>query len=259
MNRNIVFSLCYNTTDAVREAIKNLYGRNKRKDFQHFIVDLEFPLLKGNEIPENIELAKRINTVNLKDIAHDYGSVYLKLPNIGVQQNHSQFYNYIKPDDSDVLIALDVDEDVITNGWVKAMAECLRSGKIGLVSLLQTDIEQYIQKEFYTIKEHNSYRMWVMKAMTNMALIGMSGEFLNKINLTLPFPESAKIYGYIESLVHLLAEHGFDWAILPDYQVEHNAQPNTLYREWKNWLIHKNITPQIHFDEFLSLKINGKL
>ena len=254
MNRNIVFSLCYNTTDAVREAIKNLYGRNNKKDFQHFIVDLEFPLLKGNEIPKNIDLAKRINTVTLQDIASDYGSVYVKFPNVGVQQNHSQFYNYIKPDDSDVLIALDVDEDVITNGWVKAMADCLRSGKIGLVSLLQTDIEQYIDKNFYTIKEHHSYRMWVMKAMTNMALIGMSGEFLNKINLTLPFPESAKIYGYIESLVHLLAEHGYDWAILPDYQVFHLVQDGQLYREWKSWLIHQNISPQIPFEEWLKSK-----
>jgi len=251
MNTNYVITLGFNTFDAIKETTKRLYDQNNPFHFQHWIFDLSFPLVDGTKIPENIEQAKNENSIKIMELCMQYGSIYRKMDNVGVQQNWSKALQIIDIEDSDIVIGADCDEEVLQDGWVKAMGDSLRSGKIGLVSLLQEDIEQYILQEHYTVKENKSCRMWVMKSLLNMALIGMSGEFLNKINRTLPVPDHAQIYGHIEMLVHFLSDHGYDWAVLPDFVVFHNVQEGQLYREWKSWLIHQNISPQISFESWI--------
>ena len=244
--RNICFTLSYNLVSETRKAVKLLYELNK--DFEHYIIDLGFPLEK-DEIPIDIQKTQKNNSRKLRELARKYGSKYLKLKNIGVSQNWTAVYKYTKPGDNDILIGVDPDEHPLDIGWVDAMKSVFKADKtIGICSLMITDhatiLNEYVKKKIGGI---NCYEPF---GLINWALIGISGRFMNLIK-EIPYSDKAPKYGWIEhGLLELLKQHKFRWVILCDYRVEH-TEYSTIYRQWKNRVIFELDKGQIDFIDWL--------
>jgi hypothetical protein len=262
MSTNHCFTLGYNLTTEVEKVTKLLYELNDRKDFKHLIVDLGFPLVVGNEIPEDIEKAKEYNSEVLKQMAADHGSDYVKLDNIGVSQNWTQVFRYLQPADDDVLIGCDPDEWPLDNGWVKSMGDVVREGNFALISLMMTAHINILKNRAYGERWIADRRVYILpNGSLNWALIGLSGKFLNLIK-EVPYPPNATRYGWIEgSLIPKFSETGMTWGVLADYKVRHtdfelgDAGTSSLLREWKNQIIF-NIHQygQLSFDEWLQMR-----
>ncbi len=258
MNVNYVITLAHNLTSETDKTTAMLHWQND--DLTHLIFDLGFPLLEGDKIPDDIQEAKNINSIRLQEMCQEYGSSYHQIPNLGVSQNWSRAIEIINPDDSDIICGADPDERTLNDNWVEAMGTVMRKENIALCSLKQTGCPE-IDPQYYDEHMIDGIRTHVMKGLTNWALIGMKGEFLNKIGRVIPFPPENKRYGYIE---HLLSpkffEHGYNWAILPDFGVTHTDDV-PLYRAWKDEIIFRrnNYSEQISFEEFLVLKRENKI
>jgi hypothetical protein len=258
MNRNLVFSLCFNLVSEAEKAIKLLYHQNDINDFEHTVVSCEFPLIKGDEIPDNIEVAKEENRYALQVLADRYGSKFLSIKNIGVSQNWDTLYRHFKPDDSDVMTCCDVDEIPLESGWVKALGSVLRADDtIGYAAPTLIDNKKVLKNSNYAkpkvVAGHNVYEMI---GSCNYGLLGISGRLMNKMGGLEPY-HATPIYGNIESvLLTAIKKHGMKWVMLRDYTQEHTNVP-ILFRQWKNDIIfgiHKN--NQISFEEWLILKKN---
>lgn len=257
--RNIAFSLAFNLVSEAEKTMKRIYTQNDKEYFTHTLIDLGFPLLEGDKIPDDIESAKRLNTDALKELADRCGSEYLQLPNVGVQPNHTAFYKHIKVADTDVLVSADLDEVTLTDNWIRSMCRVCRNSNIALASLMQIDVEPQMKPEWYDEVFVEGERVWIMKGLLNWAQIAFKGEFLNKIDCALPFPEEAKVYGFIEGLAKQFFPLGYNWCILPDSKVEHTDLV-PLYREWKDYIVLQNAhLPQIHFEQWLEFKRDGTL
>lgn len=256
------FTLAYNLPSEVEKVIKLLYEMNIGSIFKHLIVDLGFPLVFGEVIPNDLEIAKEINSQKLKIIAQVNGSDYVKMTNIGVSQNWTQVYKYCNITSEDCLIGCDPDEHPQNKNWVKAMGEVLSREDIGLCSLMMTahvPLIKDIPHSQGTVKGNRIY--WFPNGSLNWALIGLSGRFFNAIG-AIPYPENAPRYGWIEgALMPEFEKHKMDWCVLPDYLVRHTdyelGDPGTsiLLRLWKNDIIFKiNEIGQPSFDEWLETK-----
>jgi hypothetical protein len=239
------FTLAHNLTSEVDRATKELYALNEGTDFEHVIIDLSFPLMAKDEIPENITNARLFNSNMLLRIARKHNTPYVKLDNIGVSQNWTQAIELLKPEDGDVIIGVDPDERVQTEGWVQAVATVMQAGGYGLISLGEPgNNAAMLNPEFlktykisYNEKTIEGIRVWEMSGITNMALIGLSGKFINKgLGGLMPYPIQVPRYGWIESgLMQNIYEHG-GWAVLPDYIVHHTCV-SEIYGEWKTWVV----------------------
>jgi hypothetical protein len=262
MERNFVHTLAYNLVTETEKATRLLYDLNDKNDFTHIIVDLGFPLEQGDIIPDDINLAKHRNSIKLKDLASEYGSEYLQMPNIGCSQNWTNIYKALNMDNSDILAGADPDEHPINKNWIRAMGNVLRSSdRIALASLIM-DNQVPLMKDFQIKKKIiNGEQVYWLAGLINWALIGISGEFLHKIG-EIPHPEIAPIYGWIESeLYPLIITNYYKWVFLPDYQVHHTdfelGDPGTssLLREWKNEIVLKvKETGQSDFCDWLKNK-----
>lgn len=258
--KNYVHTLSYNLVSETEKATKSLYELNS--DFHHIIVDLGFPLEKGNFIPDNIKKAKNRNSARLKALARKYGSEYVKLRNVGVSQNWTAIYEYLKMNPNDILIGADPDERPQQKNWVSAMAAILRSKKgIGMVSLTMPGQTAIPQKTINV----NSITGINPKNNLSWALIGFRGDFLNKMQ-GVPVPHWADRYGWIEGAVNqYFGWSGFNMAFLPDYTVIHtdyecgDEGTSRLLREWKNLIVFEiKKYGQISFDDFLGRKKKGE-
>jgi hypothetical protein len=265
--KNYCFTLCYNLVSEVEKVTKLLYEQNSKSDFTHLIVDLGFPLETGNEIPGDIRAAKHRNTKLLKALAKVYGSDYVQMDNIGVSQNWTQVYKYIKPADDDVLIGCDPDEHTLQNGWVKAMGDVIREGDFALCSLMMTDHIKLMPQVAHSERYFANKRVYIAAlGSLNWALIGISGKFFNLIK-EIPFPPEAPRYGYIEACLYSkFGQYGMDWCLLADYTVRHtdfelgDKGTSGLLREWKNQIIFKvHQYGQLSFDEWLIMRKEGRI
>jgi len=245
-HRNICFTLSYNLVSETTKAVKLLYNLNE--DFEHYIVDLGFPLEK-DIIPDDIQKAQKNNSRKLRELAGKYGSKYLKFKNIGVSQNWTAVYNHTKPSDDDILIGVDPDERPLDKNWIKAMEYIFKTDKtIGICSLMMTDHAKILSE--YAKKKIGDLDCYEPINLINWALIGINGKFLNLIK-EIPYPEKAPKYGWIEhGLLELLKQHKFRWVILCDYRVEH-TECSTIYRQWKNRVIFELDKGQIDFIDWL--------
>ena len=265
--KNIVFTLAYNLPSEVNKVSDLLYGMNDCGTFEHWIVDLGFPILEGNVIPDDFAAAKEENSKRLKKIADVHGSEYVKMENIGVSQNWSQICKYLKLDDLDVVIGQDPDEHPLTRNWVKAMGDVIREGDFGMASLMMTDHVGLIKNTIHSERFIGGHRVYcISQGSFNWALIGLSGKFFNKLG-EIPYPPNAKRYGWIEgALLPKFTEHKMGWCIMADFRVKHTdfelGDPGTsqLLRLWKNQIIF-NIHQygQMSFEEFLTMKKLGTL
>lgn len=227
-------TLGYNLPSEIAEKLYLLRQQNKG-DYQHFVIDLSFPLRYGSDVPKDIEDAKTQNIIDLLRYSEYYECKYLSIPNVGVSQNWSRVYEELKVGANDVLIGIEPDEKPLNKGYVQAMADVLLSDrKIALVSLLMKEQEQYLKDNPQSFTEENiaGHRCYVVHGTMSMAMIGFSGRFLNEIG-GIPVPDGTSIYGNIESASYNeIKEHGYEWCFLADYYVEH--QENVpLYREYK--------------------------
>lgn len=256
---NYCFTLSYNLVSEIAKTTDLLYKQNDPATFKHLIVDLGFPLVRGDEVPDDITAAKMQNTEQLKALAKTFGSEYVKMPNIGVSQNWTQVYKYLKPDPDSILIGTDPDEHPTTDHWVKAMGEVMREGGYSLCSLMMIDHVGIIEQMPYREKTIAGHRVYILPHRTlNWALIGLKGEFLDKIK-AVPYMKEAPIYGWIErAMYQYLDDLGAKWCILSDYLVNHtdytNGSPGSspLLRAWKNQLVFEIKTkPQVSFDQYL--------
>ncbi len=263
MNRNIVFSLCFNLVSEVAESMRLLYEQNDKRDFEMFVIDLGFPIEgRGDEIPKDIQFVKNNNTVALKKLAEQYGAHYLRMMNVGVSQNHTSFYKYIKPDDSDVILTSDCDEIANEGGWIRACAETLRGdGNLGYVAPLLVDAIPILENNPHAVlQEVAGHKVYYMNGNINYSQIAYSGRFLNKMG-GVPYLQSAPIYGYLESALHQhLEKHKMKWGVLKDYTTVHTNNP-PLYRSWKDACIFSEEFKgnQISFEEWLILKKWNKI
>ena len=242
-----VHTLAFNLVSEVEKATKSLYHLND--DFHHIIVDLGFPLEKGDEIPKDIRKAKLRNSRKLKALAKKYGSEYVKLPNIGVSQNWTAVYNHLNMKDGDVLIGADPDERPLQKGWVKAMATVLESG-ISMASLTMPN-------QITSNSVINGIRVAIIQGSSQWALIGFRKEFIDYMG-EIPYPENAQRYGWIEAEVSQYFSGQYKMAFLTDYTVIHtdyeldHSVGSKLLREWKNLIIFQlNKYGQISFEEYL--------
>lgn len=256
-----VHTLAYNLPEIVEKSVKDLHSKNK--NIEHYVVNLDFPL-ETDAIPKNIEASKRNCRQRLINLANNSGSNFLDFKNIGVSQNWQTFIDYIMPNDEDIIIGADPDEQVLQSNWVNAMRKVFEGdSKIALVSLVQDLGYERISKMPKKEAIVNGVRVWYMEGLTNWALIGFKGEFLNKIK-KIPYPAKAERYGWIEHETYpLIKSLGYKWVILPDFKIHHLDYPedkstSKLYRGWKNQIVHRiNEFGQISFEEYLEkLKTN---
>jgi len=265
--RNLCFTLAYNLPSEVEKTTTLLYALNDCGTFEHLIIDLGFPIVEGNKVPDDLNKAKELNSEKLIQIAEHHGSEYVKMENIGVSQNWTQAYQYLKPTDDDVLIGCDPDEHPIDKGWVKAMGDVIREGGFGLASLMMTDHVGLLQNFPKAELWFAGVRVYTFPDnILNWALIGLSGKLLNAIK-EIPYPPNAKRYGWIEgALFPKIREQGMRTCLMADYKVRHTdyelGDPGTssLLREWKNQIIF-NIHQygQLSFDSFLMMRKEGRI
>jgi hypothetical protein len=253
----LVHTLGFNTPSEIEDATALLYDKNNENDFEHTIVDLSFPLEKGDVYPKSIEKSVSNNTKRLHDLCDRFGSGYVKLPNIGVSQNWTAITRYLNPTEHDIVIGQDPDERVYEDGWLNAMATVLRcNDKIAIVSLMIPDHEAILTPDKYKEVFIGGVRCWFIKGHLNWGLIGISGRFLNLIG-EVPYPKDAPKYGWLEAeLEVLLKQYELKWVILPDYK-EYHTENNKIYREWKNDCVYNVKNGQIDFTDWLKKKTNG--
>lgn len=248
-NKVIVHTLAYNLPSEVKDAVTILYQQNESRYFEHVIVDLGFPITKGDQIPRNIERSKLMNTQNNIDTALTFGSKFLSFPNEGVSQNWERVRKHFDIQDGDVLICADPDERPKNHGWVKAISDVITNGKkIAWCSLMMKEHEPHVAHLKKTnIAGHDCY---LMDGGLNWAQGGFSGKFLNDIG-EIPVPTGAPIYGWIEdACVRKMRPLEYQVAILADYYVEH-TECSPLYRAWKTEITSNVKKGQITFDEWL--------
>lgn len=236
MNTNYCFTLCHNLFDVIEASTKFLYERNPSNNFKHIIADVGFVLEEDNVIPDDFESARNRNTEKLKSLAKKYGSEYIRIENIGVSQNWNQIIDYVKMDDSDILIGCDPDEVVKTDNWVEAFGKILRTNehKVAMCCLIMEhhkgEIEDAWNKRDAVIEGDNCY---LMDGILPMAIIGFSGKFINE-SRHIRIPDVALRYGHIESvLTEDFTRFGYEWVVTPDYIVEH-TMPCNLLHYWKS-------------------------
>jgi|GEM_PF-1075217 len=262
--RNLVHTLCFHTIEDIEKGIKRMYEMNDKRDFKHFLIDCDFPLIKSDEVPEDIEKAKRQNSESLKALAIKYGSEYMKIKNVGVSQNWNSVCQNLKLEEGDVLVGCDVDEefDGKSGGWILAMCETLRSNpEYGYASLI-------MQEQFAELNERNSYERKlsgynIIDVNGNMMIpiLALSGKFYKEMG-GVPFPKQAPIYGGIEgSLWEYAVKLKYKWCMMKDYIVKHPNTDGTLLREWKNTCVFKlkELGRQLSLEEFLKMKKEGKI
>lgn len=248
---NYCFTLSFNTTPIIEEAVRSLYDLND--NFKHYIFDVGFPVLEPDKIPEDIEVAKKINSIALKEMANRYGSEYVKIDNVGVSQNWNKAIEIINPGPNDVLIGIDPDERPQTKGWVDAFAKVLKVDNIAMASLMITEHIPSAYSWAAELKETEGISYYEMHGVINMAIIGFSGRFINEIK-TIPVPELANTYGYLEwVLMPLFTKHDVTWAVLENHIVNHLFATGH-YAKWKEYIIWTNNDPvQISFENYLKL------
>lgn len=257
-------TLCFNTVSEVDEAVRLAHDINDKRDFEHFIVDLEFPIEEGDVLPDNIETAKKNNTLRLKELARKYKSEYVRMKNIGVSQNWGNFWRYVKGDEGDVIISLEPDEriDIECGGWIKALADVIRGDQsYGVTSLLMHEHMTVLNETNTTEHRVNGVRVWDIKGNLNWAVIGVSGKLIKEIG-GVPYLNIMKVYGGLESaLVSHMDALKYRWCKLPDYTVVHtNNVP--LLRQWKDDVIFnrdKFKGEQVQFEDWIKMKKNGSI
>lgn len=261
--RTVVHTLAWNTVDEVERATKSLYKLNNKNDFEHIIVSLNFPLRKSDEVPDDIEEAKEDNRILLKALAQAYGSRYVEMENKGVSQNWSTIYNEEGLGEGDVLICCDPDEKVHPKavGWVKAMADVIRSDqKYGVVSLI-------MQEQFKELNKNNSEEKNVggqdiieVHGALMWGQIGVDCGLLKKIG-GVPYPNGTPIYGGLEfALLEKMDKYNYKWCFLKDKIFKHpDWNFNDLTRQWKHHILDEKNGKQIHFEDYLRLKQQGKV
>lgn len=262
--RTIVHTLSWNVVSETECAVRQLYEMNDKKDFHHIICDLDFPLLKADEIPSDLKKSVKQNSEALKELALKYGSEYLKIKNVGVSQNWQSVAAHVRLTNDDVLTCCDSDErvDSKSGGWVKAITDVIKADdKYGYVGLI-------MQEQFAEFNETNSfkrkvdnYNMIDVNGLSMIACLGISGKFINEMG-GVPYPKDWKIYGNLEHSLWVNAQQrGYKWGMLADYIVKHPNTDGTLLREWKNSLVFGQFKEknQIPFVDWLQLKIDGKI
>lgn len=260
MNKNYCFTLAYNLVSETEKAVQLLYEQNDKKDFEHIIVDLGFPLEEPNDIPDDMCKAKERNSRALKFLANKYGSEYIKMENEGVSQNWTKMYRHFKPDDTDMLIGIDPDERPLHNGWIKRMAEICRADEtISMCSLTITVQKDMMEQFACEKKEIAGADAYVMNGLLNWALIGISGRFLNIIK-EMPVPKTYPKYGHIESVLYpLMVTHEMPWCMLPEHQVEHTTC-SQLLADWKAHIVWRvEELGQLTFDDYLILRKHSRI
>lgn len=251
-NRIVVHTLAYNLSTEVRDAVRIVHEQNNNTRFEHLIVDLGFPIVKGNEIPQDIEKAKLANSHENIITAQTYNCKFISIRNQGVSQNWEKARQHMRIGDTDVLICADPDERTKNNGWLQAISDVIQYGdKIAWCSLMMEEHLPYC-KNFNKVLIHG-HSVYILEGSLNWAQGGFNGKFLNKIG-GVPVPEGAPIYGWIESACHhKMRELGYKVAILADYFVEH-TECSPLYREWKTDITTNVKNGQIDFEEWLLKK-----
>ncbi len=255
-----LYTLSFNLFTETQKATERLYAQNEY-NFKHYICDLGFPLIKGDEIPDSIQEAKEQNSESLKALCARFGSVYVKFENEGVSQNTSQIYKHINPSDEDVLVSCEPDEVQVENGWVNAMANALSGGLCFVAPHLIEHKDLFANSPYTELRTIGGEEVYVMKALVNFGQIGYSGRLLNKFG-GVGVPDQAKIYGYLEGvLMNMVKESNGEWGILKNYSTIHTdaekgtVGASTLLREWKNDSIYRRpSTGQIPFERWLIQK-----
>jgi len=262
-NRNIVHTLAYNLPSQVELAVTDLFEKNDKKDFTHIIVDLGYPLQLGDQIPEDIERAKRENSVFLMDLCEKNRSIYFKAENIGVSQNWTQVAHELKVGAGDTMICCDPDERVHSMGWVKALGDVMRASddRYGWISLAMPEHLNILQPfpDKYREKIFADHRVWEIQGSLNWAQGAMSGKLIEQLG-EIPFLKEYPKYGHIETAtMQRMKPLGYSWSMLPDFTVSHTDEV-PLYRAWKDQIIFRiKEHGQLDFEQWLQMRKEGRI
>lgn len=261
--RNVVHTLCWNLYDTIEEAVRQLYEMNDKKDFFHVLVDLSFPLQKGDEIPDNIKLAIKQNSEKLQALAYKYGSKYVMMENQGVSKNWSIIAREENITDDDVLISCDSDERINPEcgGWVKAAGDAIRGSKnLGVVSLTMMDHFKALNKNNSQDTVSNGVNVIEVKGNLMWPQIGVSGRLINEMG-GIPYPKGFELYGGLESaMLRYMEKNEWKWGLLPDYICVHPEWDfNDYLRMWKHYVLENHKDGQVTFEKFLEMKKEGTI
>ncbi len=258
MNRNLAFTLAYNLPSEVELIVRRMYNQNDRKDFEHFLIDVGFPLQYGDVIPDDIDQTKKLNSLILQSMAEDYGSSYLKIENVGVSQNWTAVCKHLEPDETDMIVGVDPDEEPQEDGWIKACGDVLRADpKLAYVApfLLDHHRNTFEKNPIISTKEIAGHEVYVTTGNTNFGIMCLSGAFLKVIG-GIPIPKDMKIYGGMEvELLRQVILRGYYYGTMKAFTEAHtNNVP--LYREWKNAIIFNlsRYGKQISFEKWLQME-----
>jgi len=256
------YTLGFNLVSEIAESMRRMSEQNDARDYKHFLINLDFPLEKGDEIPRDVRIAKKNNTESLKELALKYGSTYLHFPNIGVSQNTANFVRYVNIGNDDFVVSVEPDEIQNEGGWIRSQTEVLQKDEIlGYVAPILVDAIPFIENNPNApIENIAGHDVYIVNGNMNYGNVAYSGKFINKMG-GIPFPPSMPVYGGLEfSLKQHLDKHKMRWGLMKDYTTTHEQVVVPLYREWKNYLILENPNQkQISFEEWLVLKKWGKI
>lgn len=254
MNKNLTFTLAYNLVSEVADSLERLYKQNS--NLHHLIVDCGFPL-ETDEVPDDIEKAKERNTDALIALSEKYNCDYLKIENQGVSQNWNQIIEYLNPDETDIVICADADEQPTERDWVNAICHVLRADEsAGYCASLLIDAKPILDKNIPIVKVGAHFVYDMKSASINYGLVGIKASFIKKIG-GIPVPGDMQVYGGLEAmLLQKLRQHNMKWYILRDFTEVHTNNCK-LYREWKDNVIFEQAQkglPQTTFEKWLEMK-----
>lgn len=261
--RTVVHTLGYNTPRMIREATESLYALNNMDNIEHVITDLGYPLSdKFWDIMPSVKEAYVNKVMNIQEnaiLAADHGSVFLKIPNVGVSQNWTVVSALMQLKEGDCLICADPDERPQTKGWAEALAKVLHFDQtIAWASLMMDEQLPLFETEGFTYEEYfvGDVRYWVMTGKwMNWAQGGFNAKFINECG-GVPFHQAATIYGWIEDACYpAMKKYGYKYVVLPDYKVEHIAS-SPIAMQWKEYIT-SNVSDfkgQLTFDEYIAMK-----
>lgn len=258
MSKIIVATLSFNLVSETQKACERLYAQNEI-NFRHLICDLGFPLLTGNDIPDDIEEAKKSNAEALKFLAARFGSEYVKFENLGCSCNWNQVVEYIQPEEEDIFISCESDEIQNEDGWVNAQADVLKGGLAYCAPRLVEHKELLENSPHAKLETIGGHEVYIMDGNLNYGNFSFITKFINKIG-GIATPSTMEIYGGLEAVLRQQANNfGEKWGLLKNITTTHTdyekGTPNTsrLLREWKNHIIFGKCG-QMQFEKWLVQK-----
>lgn len=222
--KTYLISLCFAKPEVLRAGIERSRSLMSG-DVEHYFQDQHYPLYVDKIRQTMAGLAERYPNTHLIDSGGP----------VGLLRGLNYFFNHIKdklqPDD--VVIQLDPDSWIETQGWDVAITDVLADPQIAWASLMNPCSRTELPQRGYDPINVRGIRCWRTKAPCVNNVSGFRGDFLLKVG---GFHAHMDHYGHMETATwsHILAQKK-SWVYLPDYVETDVGRPahDQAYIDWK--------------------------